>query len=170
MKRIILTLASAFILSASYAQTTPIQSPAKNVPAAQSVPAPQTLPAAPAEVFDFDKYLKLNKTNHDFGKLPQGPTANTEFTVKNISKDTITIENVQASCGCTVPDWTRTPIFPGKSGMIKAVYNTQGRPGSFNKSLTIRTNRGTKPVTISGEVETAPVGSVPPAQNSMIKH
>ncbi|MCX8471538.1 MAG: DUF1573 domain-containing protein [Chitinophagaceae bacterium] len=155
MKRIILTFATFFALSASYAQNNP------------------TLPVTPApaqEVYDFDKYLKLSKTTHDFGKLPQGPTASTEFTVKNISNDVITIENVQPSCGCTVPDWTRNPIKPGENGTIKAVYNTQGRPGNFNKTLTIKTSRGTKPVFITGEVEQAPVGSVPPAENSMIKH
>jgi hypothetical protein len=163
MKRIIITLASALLFTVANAQ---VKVADKSV-AAQATPAPQT---APAEIFDFDKFLKLNKTTHDFGKLPQGPTAATEFTVTNISKESVSIENVQASCGCTVPDWTRTPLAPGQSGTIKAVYNTQGRPGSFNKSLTIKTTRGTKPVFITGDVETAPIGSVPPAQNSMIKH
>ena len=164
MKKVIITITALIAFNASFAQ--------HQTPQATPQPNTHTAPQAQSstEVFDFDKYLKLSKTTHDFGKLPQGPTASTEFTVKNISSEDVLIENVQPSCGCTVPDWTRTPIKPGGVGVIKAIYNTQGRPGNFNKTLTIKTNRGVKPVYITGEVEQLPVGSVPPAQNSMIKH
>jgi Protein of unknown function (DUF1573) len=155
MKKTILTLATLCAFTIGFAQTNTL---------------PVTPAQTPTEIFDFDKYMKLSKITHDFGKLEQGPTAATEFIVTNIGKDAITIENVAPSCGCTVPDWTKTPILPGTTGVIKAVYNTQGRPGNFNKTLTIKTNRGTKPVYITGEVETAPTGSVPAAENSMIKH
>jgi Protein of unknown function (DUF1573) len=159
MKKIIITLSLALSLSSAFAQVTPSTNTALPV-----------TPAVQQEVYDFDKFIKLNKEKHDFGKLPQGPTAATEFTITNISKEPITIETVQPSCGCTVPDWTKGPIEPGANATIKAVYNTANRPGAFNKTLTIKTNRGQKPVFITGEVETAPVGSVPPAENSMIKH
>jgi hypothetical protein len=160
MKKIIFT---ALIASASIAAN------AQNKVGTELID-PKTPPPAQEVVYDFDKYIKLNKTTHDFGKLPQGPSVNTEFSIKNISADTITISQVQPSCGCTVPDWTKTPIAPGGTGIIKATYNTTNRPGSFNKTLTIKTNRGVKPVYISGEVETLPVGSVPPAENMMLKH
>ncbi len=165
MKQFILTLAFSTFAAVSFAQDN------HGVPPTPTAGNPlQQTPAVPAVVYNFDEFMKLSKITHDFGKLPQGPKVSTEFTVTNISKDSIVIENVQPSCGCTVPDWTKTAIQPGKTGIIKAVYDTQNRPGGFNKTLTVRTSRGTKPVYITGEVEALPVGSVPPAVNSMIKH
>jgi Protein of unknown function (DUF1573) len=126
--------------------------------------AMQTPPAPPAEVYDFAKYAKVDKMEHNFGdikQLPEGVT--TTFTITNISKEPITIENVQASCGCTVPTWDKSPILPGKTGSFQAKYNSQGRPGPFTKSLTISTSRGKQAVTIKGNVEANPVVPTPPA-------
>jgi Protein of unknown function (DUF1573) len=126
------------------------------MPPTGSVPPP----VPQAEVYDFDKYAKLDKMENDFGnsvkQLPEGVT--TTFTITNISKEPLLIENVQASCGCTVPTWDKSPIAPGKTGSFQAKFNSQGRPGPFNKSLTISTNRGKKAVIIKGTVEqSAPV-------------
>jgi hypothetical protein len=165
MKQLFLTLALSSFAAISFAQDN------HGVPPTPTTGNPlQATPAVPAVIYNFDDFMKLSKITHDFGKLPQGPSASTEFTVTNIGKDSVVIENVQPSCGCTVPEWTKTAIQPGKTGVIKAVYSTKDRPGTFNKTLTIKTSRGTKPVYITGEVETLPVGSVPPATNSLIKH
>jgi hypothetical protein len=119
---------------------------------------------------EIETNAKFDKIEHDFGKVTEGPQATTEFTVKNIGKEPLTISNVQASCGCTVPSWTKEPIAPGATGNIKAIYNTQGRPGPFTKSLTVTTNKGNKVVTIKGLVEKAPDTSVPaPVDASPIK-
>jgi hypothetical protein len=123
---------------------------------------PQTPAVAPVE-YNFDEYAKVDKMEHDFGanvkQLPDGVSAT--FTVTNIGKEPLLIENVQASCGCTVPAWDKSPIAPGKTGSFTAKYNSQGRPGGFTKSLTIMTNRGRKAVTIKGTVEATPVAPTP---------
>ncbi len=106
----------------------------------------------PLKVYDFNKYIKISKAEHNFGNLPLGPAAATEFTIKNISKEPIVIKNVVPSCGCTIPTWTKEPILPGQTGIIKAVYNTENRPGNFNKSLVIETNRGKRSIIIKGNV------------------
>ncbi|MBL7711120.1 MAG: DUF1573 domain-containing protein [Chitinophagaceae bacterium] len=105
---------------------------------------------------------------HDFGIIQEGPTADHEFEFTNVGKEPIIISNVSASCGCTTPSYSKDPVLPGKKGTIKASYNTQGRVAPFTKTITITSNVGVKVLTIKGEVEKAPEGSVPQS-NSMIK-
>jgi len=132
------------------AQTTPAAAPAK--------------PATTLTVANMD----FKTDSHDFGTVAEGPKAEYEFAFKNTGKEPINLTRVQASCGCTTPSWSKDPILPGKESIIKASYNTQGRPGPFTKSITVVSNAGTKVLTIKGTVEKAPATSVP-ENNSMIK-
>ena len=99
--------------------------------------------------------FKFKAETQDFGKIKEGVQATHEFEFTNTGKGPLIISNVAASCGCTTPDWTREPIPPGKTGKIKAVYNSQGRPGQFTKQVTVTSNaaEATKVLTISGLVE-----------------
>lgn len=106
---------------------------------------------------------------HDFGTLPEGPSAEYTFTFKNTGKEPINLQTVNASCGCTTPSWSKEPVLPGKTGTIKASYATDKRPGNFTKSITVVSNAGTKVLTIKGNVEPAPTGSVPTNAKSMIQ-
>jgi 3,4-dihydroxy-2-butanone 4-phosphate synthase len=105
---------------------------------------------------------------HDFGTLEEGPAADHVFTFTNTGKEPLTIQRVQASCGCTTPEWTKDPIQPGQTGIVKASYGTAGRPGHFEKTLTVFSNAGTKTLTIKGDVEKAPESSAP-QNTSMIR-
>jgi len=98
--------------------------------------------------------MKFNEENFDFGEVIEGKLASHEFEVTNTGNQPLVINSVQASCGCTSPHWTREAIMPNKTGIIKATYNSAGRPGAFNKSLTITSNagNGTKTVFIKGSV------------------
>ncbi|MBC5774929.1 DUF1573 domain-containing protein [Pontibacter sp. KCTC 32443] len=98
--------------------------------------------------------LTFEKESHDFGKIAEGTQATYEFKVKNVGNQPVVIANVQPSCGCTTPDWTKTPILPGKTGVIKAVYNSAGRPGPFHKSISVTSNAKTPNtvIYIKGEV------------------
>ena len=100
--------------------------------------------------------LTFERTDHDFGKVPEGTMATYEFKFKNTGNQPIVIANAQASCGCTTPDWTKTPIMPGKMGMIKAVYNSAGRPGVFAKTVTVSSNatESSKVLSLKGTVLT----------------
>jgi len=86
---------------------------------------------------------------HDFGEiLEQQGNAEYEFVFANNSGRPVRIISVQASCGCTTPAWTKEPVAPGKTGFIKASYDPKGRPGYFNKSLTVTTDLSGNPVTL----------------------
>ncbi len=110
--------------------------------------------------------IDFKSASYDFGTIPEGPAAEHVFMFKNTGKEPIIIQRVQPSCGCTAPDWTKEPIAPGKTGMVKATYGTQGRPGHFEKMMTVFTNAGVKTVSFKGTVEQAPTTSVP--QNGSI--
>ena len=100
--------------------------------------------------------LQFETDNHDFGKVAEGTIATYEFKFKNTGNQPAIIANVQASCGCTTPNWTKTPVLPGKSGVIKAMYSSAGRPGVFNKTVTVTSNatEPSKVLTIKGAVLT----------------
>lgn len=86
---------------------------------------------------------------HDFGEiLEQQGNADYEFVFTNNSGRPVRIISVQASCGCTTPAWTREAVAPGKTGFIKASYDPKGRPGYFNKSLTVTTDLSGSPVVL----------------------
>ena len=98
--------------------------------------------------------LQFETDNHDFGKVAEGTMATYEFKFKNTGNQPAIIANVQASCGCTTPDWTKTPVLPGKYGIIKAMYSSAGRPGVFNKTVTVTSNAAepSKVLSIKGTV------------------
>jgi hypothetical protein len=93
--------------------------------------------------------MQFEKELHDFGNVPEGTMATHEFKFKNTGNQPIIIANVQASCGCTTPDWTKTPVMPGKMGIIKAMYSSAGRPGVFNKTVTVTSNAAAPSVVLS---------------------
>lgn len=113
--------------------------------------------------------MYFHESTHDFGTLVEGPSADHTFEFVNKGKEPIIISNAQASCGCTTPSYSKDPILPGKKGTVKVSYNTSGRVAPFTKTITLTTNAGVKVLTIKGEVEKAPVGSVP-ENRSMMKN
>ncbi|HEX8548193.1 MAG TPA: DUF1573 domain-containing protein, partial [Cytophagaceae bacterium] len=85
--------------------------------------------------------FKFENTSHDFGSIKEEDGSVThEFKFTNTGAAPIIIGNVQASCGCTTPAWSRDPVLPGKGGFIRAQYDVRNRPGVFNKTLTITAN------------------------------
>jgi hypothetical protein len=73
----------------------------------------------------------------DFGKIKQGVPQKGTFTVTNISNEPLIIEQANPTCGCTISDYTKEPIAPGKSGVINATYNAAAM-GHFEKHLTVK--------------------------------
>jgi hypothetical protein len=144
--------------------------PAAATPAAAATATVNTASApiaAVATTLTVDN-MAFTEERHAFGTLREGDPAEHVFTFKNTGKEDIIISNVQPACGCTTPDWTRTPIKPGQTGMVKASYGTTGRVGGFDKNLTVMSNAGNKMLYISGLVEKAPETSAP-TNNSMIR-
>ena len=83
--------------------------------------------------------LKFKEETHKFGKVPQGVPVTNEFVFTNTGTDPVVISNAAASCGCTTPTWTTTPVMPGKTGSVKATFNA-ATPGLFNKTVTVTSN------------------------------
>jgi hypothetical protein len=97
-----------------------------------------------ASVFAQPKF-KFAAESYDFGEVPEGPQAIYSFEFTNVGDQPLIISGAQASCGCTVPDWSRDTIKPGGKGFVKAIYNTQGRIGQFNKNITVSYNNTVEP-------------------------
>ena len=110
--------------------------------------------------------VQFREESFDFGAVKEegGPVLH-EFLFTNNSGRPVKILNVQASCGCTTPDWTRDPIAPGKTGFIQASYNPKGRPGYFNKSLTVLTDIDANPIILQIKGQVSAVGSAPSDAN-----
>ena len=110
--------------------------------------------------------LSVKETAFDFGTIPQGKPVYHFFEVTNTGKDPMVITNVQTSCGCTTPEWSKEPIAPGGTSKVRVGYNAAGE-GHFEKYITIMYNQNlSKQIRIMGTVWKAPVGSAP--ENSSI--
>ena len=86
--------------------------------------------------------IKFDKLSHNFGKFPESsPKVTCVFTFTNVGDAPLVINQAVASCGCTVPQYTKAPIQPGEKGELKVTYNGAGKfPGHFKKFITVRTN------------------------------
>lgn len=145
--------------------------------ASSQTPAPQT--ATPVkENPNGPKFKFKGEETHDFGELPEGPEAHCKFEFTNTGKEPLIIQNASGSCGCTVPEWPKQPILPGKKGEINVTYHTQGRVGPFMKDVYIQSNAGTERYTlhIKGTVKAnpnptvAPANANPPGASGPAKH
>jgi hypothetical protein len=123
----------------------------------------------------FADVAKVSPETFDFGKIKQNVPAVATFTITNISNEPIVIEQASPTCGCTISDYTKTPIPPKGTGTIKATYNAAA-VGAIHKSLTVKI-AGTddiKSISLAGEVmaaeapkaatNTAPVNNTAPVQ------
>jgi len=99
---------------------------------------------------------KFDNETIDFGKIKQSIPAKGTFTVTNISAAPLIIEQANPTCGCTISDYTKEPIAPGKTGVINATYNA-ANAGHFEKHLTVKFAGvdDMKSITFTGDVLTA---------------
>ena len=103
--------------------------------------------------------IKFDKTSHNFGKFSEKqPVQKCTFTFTNTGTAPLVINQAIASCGCTVPAYTKTPILQGKKGEITVTYNGTGKfPGHFKKTITVRSNATTEMtrLQVEGDMEEA---------------
>lgn len=94
--------------------------------------------------------IKFDKLTHNFGSFSESsPIQKCTFVFTNTGDAPLVINQAVASCGCTVPEYTKTPVAPGQTGKISITYNGKGKfPGHFKKSITIRSNAATSLVRI----------------------
>lgn len=111
-------------------QVTAQTKPVSNTKAAE----PEVKPEGPIPAFDFPE------ENHDFGVINEGDKVEKIFTFTNTGDAPLIISDAKGSCGCTVPEWPKEPIGIGEEGSIKVVFNSKGKPGIQNKTVTITAN------------------------------
>ncbi|MEO6328467.1 MAG: DUF1573 domain-containing protein [Ginsengibacter sp.] len=105
--------------------------------------------------------ISLNESEFDFGKIPQGKPVTHDFLFTNTGSTSLSLQNVQASCGCTTPEWSKDAVAPGATSKITVGYNAAGM-GAFTKSITITYNESqSKQIIIKGEVWQTPATSAP---------
>ena len=113
-------------------------------------------PKSASHASDKAPVLTFDKTEHDFGTLLQGEVVTYSFHFTNTGNAPLLISDVSTSCGCTVGDFPREPIAPGKDGNIKATYDSKGHHGFQTRSLTVvsNTNPNQTVLRLKGTVKT----------------
>ncbi len=99
--------------------------------------AVESEPAGPTASITFDKL------EHDFGTIKEGEVVEYNFTFTNTGEIPLVIQDARPSCGCTAPDWTKTPVPVGGKGFVKASFNSKNQTNLQNKTITVVAN--TKP-------------------------
>ncbi|MFT3936038.1 MAG: DUF1573 domain-containing protein [Chitinophagaceae bacterium] len=137
MKKLMLSLAVAFITASAFAQGSTAAAPATPVVKGEDL-------------------IKFKETVHDFGKIKQGVPVTYDFVFTNVSKQAVVIESATASCGCTTPVKPEQPIAKGKSDKIKAGFNAAAA-SPFDKTIYVKVAGAAQPmeIKIKGEVLTA---------------
>jgi len=118
---------------------------------------------APEITFDYLVY--------DYGTIYEGDPGECEFRFKNTGKEPLVLSNVTATCGCTVPDWPKDPIMPGRTATIKVKYTTS-RIGGINKTITVISNAPDSPrvdLRITGNVRKKEESTLPEKQPSSMQ-
>lgn len=196
MKQIVLTLLLVFSVSTIFAQTktkakktvkskvetvkaTPVKSTASDAKPAEvkqaevkpAVVVPSTSVVDPNQPKPSNAKIEFVETTYNFGDVPEAGQIEHNFKFKNTGTEPLILSDVRASCGCTTPSWPKEPIMPNESKDIKVQYNTQGRPGNFNKTITITSNASepTTRITIQGNVIKAETGGTPEKVKSVME-
>lgn len=147
-----LLLLSALVLGLQFANAqnaVPARTVSSTKPAAAAVPN-----AGSEMVFDNEEF--------NYGTIKQGESVTHEFVFTNAGKEPIIITNAQGSCGCTVPEWPKEPIMKGEKGRIKVTFNSAGKMGMQDKTVTITSNAKNSPrvLHLKGTIESpAPGGT-----------
>jgi len=98
--------------------------------------------------------IEMLETSFDFGEIQQGESVTHEFILKNSGDAELIITAAKGSCGCTVPEWPKSPISEGEEAVIKVTFNSAGKSGKQNKTVTLVSNSipNTKVISIIGNV------------------
>ena len=98
----------------------------------------------------------LDGADKDFGKMKEGENLDVSFRFKNTGKKPLIISNVAAGCGCTVPETPKKPYAPGETGVIKASFNSTGKPGTQSKQVYVSANVNPPMTTLVFRVDVKP--------------
>jgi len=110
--------------------------------------------------------FKFDTEEHNFGSIKSGESVTYEFKFTNTGNEPLIITNAEGSCGCTVPVYPKQPIMKGQTSAIKVTFNSSGKSGVQDKTVTITSNAKQNPMVIhmKGSVERADVPAAPAEQ------
>jgi hypothetical protein len=97
----------------------------------------------------------FEKDNHEFGVIQQGEKVTYAFKFQNTGKAPLVISSANASCGCTVPEYSKNPVKPGESGFVTVTFDSEGKSGMTSKTITLIANTvpNTKVLTVSADIQ-----------------
>lgn len=137
--------------------------------AAQPVATPTNVsnstPADPASLGQF----KFEETEFNFGTIDEGKVIEKIFKFTNEGQAPLVISNITASCGCTSPDWTKTPVKPGEEGFVKVVFNSTAKTGAQAPTVTIQANTSPNVTRLSMRGNVTPKLSASPVAAGPVK-
>lgn len=84
--------------------------------------------------------LEFLESSYDFGKIDEGKKVEHIFKFKNTGENPLVLQDARASCGCTVPEYTKDTIAPGQTGELKVIYDSANKEGQINKTVTVTAN------------------------------
>jgi hypothetical protein len=130
MKKVIVVLFAAGLFACQSADQTSVQSMSQ-----------EEKEKAAGDSANFTTIEWLDTTVQDLGKVKEGQVVEVSYRFKNSGKKNLVIANVSASCGCTVPEKPEKPFAPGEEGVIRAKFDSRGRPkGQARKEVTVTAN------------------------------
>lgn len=106
------------------------------------VKTPDVKPEGPIPSFEW------TATEHDFGTINEDDVVTHTYTFKNTGEAPLIIEGVRPSCGCTAPNWTKTPIPVGGEGSIDVKFDSKGKKNANNKTVAVTANTWPKQTTL----------------------
>lgn len=139
MKRILYTVAMASMVFACNNEPAPKAS-TDLVTNPVTADAPKVDTSKGATAISTGAIIEFEKTDHDFGTITQGEQAEYNFKFRNTGSQDLLISAANASCGCTVPEYSKEPIKPGAQGSIKVKFNSDYRLDAFEKAVVITAN------------------------------
>lgn len=92
--------------------------------------------------------FKFTEEEFNFGTIMQGDQVKHDFEFTNTGKEPLIISNAAGSCGCTVPEWPKEPIASGAKAVIKVTFNSAGKQGVQDKTVTLQSNAAQNPLVL----------------------
>lgn len=97
--------------------------------------------------------IEFEDTKHDFGKLKEGVKVRHTYKFKNVGEHPLMISNIEVSCGCTAPEYSKHPVAPGEYGEITLEFNSKNQKGSVNKNAIVVSNASPERISIGFNAE-----------------
>ncbi|MCB0699811.1 MAG: DUF1573 domain-containing protein [Chitinophagales bacterium] len=155
MNRFLLFVFSVLILSACGQESEDKAMQNKDLLSTELVNNPHSADGVDTAEMSSLATMVFTDTVHDFGMIYEGEKVTYEFEFKNTGNSPLLISNAMGSCGCTAPKYPREAVKPGESGVIEVVFDSGGKQGHQEKSVTITTNsqRGIHMLYIKADVK-----------------